>query len=231
WWERNHALADVVLRQGDEVWIASPEDLEAHRITHPDELIRPLFQVRRVKLIGGKKNRAHYAHYIAWLSDPRFDRLESLDLAGMDDLQDLGFLGHVAGLKELNLSRCNLDDAKLGLLPKISSLRRLSLNGNDLGAPTAFHLANTFPELEELHLSCPRIGTDAALHLAKLQSLKRLTLSGGNLTDPGLRRLTALRNLEELDIRDTKVTPAGVAEFQKALPNCKVVWQQLPAKD
>jgi len=37
-----------------------------------------------------------------------------------------------------------------------------------------------------------------------------------------LVRLKHLTNLKYLTLRDTKVTDAGVAELQKALPNCRI---------
>lgn len=42
------------------------------------------------------------------------------------------------------------------------------------------------------------------------------------LTDAGLVHLVGLTNLQRLSLNDTQVTDAGVAELQKALPNCKI---------
>jgi len=36
--------------------------------------------------------------------------------------------------------------------------------------------------------------------------------------------LAGLSNLESLDLGRTKASAAGIAELEKALPNCKVVW-------
>ena len=41
------------------------------------------------------------------------------------------------------------------------------------------------------------------------------------ITDAGLVHLKGLTNLHTLWLDDTLVSPAGVAELQKALPNCK----------
>ena len=38
----------------------------------------------------------------------------------------------------------------------------------------------------------------------------------------GLVHLKGLTNLQELSLYYTKVTDAGVADLQKALPNCKI---------
>jgi hypothetical protein len=42
------------------------------------------------------------------------------------------------------------------------------------------------------------------------------------ITDAGLKEVAKLKNLDTLDLRLTKVTKAGVAELQKALPKCKI---------
>ena len=42
------------------------------------------------------------------------------------------------------------------------------------------------------------------------------------ITDAGLVHLKALTELQELNLRDAKVTDAGVADLQKSLPNCKI---------
>ena len=42
------------------------------------------------------------------------------------------------------------------------------------------------------------------------------------ITDAGLVHLKGLTNLQELDLSRTRTTDAGVAELQKALPNCKI---------
>jgi len=42
------------------------------------------------------------------------------------------------------------------------------------------------------------------------------------VTDAGLKDLAPLQGLKTLLLGDTKVTDAGVAELQKALPDCKI---------
>jgi hypothetical protein len=42
------------------------------------------------------------------------------------------------------------------------------------------------------------------------------------ITDVGLKELAKLTQLKRLYLRNTKVTKAGVAELQKALPNCNI---------
>jgi hypothetical protein len=42
------------------------------------------------------------------------------------------------------------------------------------------------------------------------------------VTDAGLEHLKALRQLQRLDLKETKVTADGVKKLQQALPNCKI---------
>jgi len=43
------------------------------------------------------------------------------------------------------------------------------------------------------------------------------------ITDAGLVHLKDLTNLEYLDLRETPITDSGVAELQKAVPNCEII--------
>jgi hypothetical protein len=49
-----------------------------------------------------------------------------------------------------------------------------------------------------------------------------LDLSHSDVTDAGLKDLAGLNNLAELHLEDTKVTPAGLSELSRALPNCRI---------
>ena len=42
------------------------------------------------------------------------------------------------------------------------------------------------------------------------------------MSDAGLEHLKGLTKLGEVNLTSTKVTASGVAQLQKALPNCKV---------
>ncbi len=43
------------------------------------------------------------------------------------------------------------------------------------------------------------------------------------VTDTGLKELAGLKQLAALDLRDTKVTDAGVADLRKTLPKCHII--------
>jgi len=54
-------------------------------------------------------------------------------------------------------------------------------------------------------------------------NFKLLILSGTSLTDGHLAGLEDLQHFEVIDLRNTKVTEAGVEKLQRALPKCKIV--------
>ena len=78
--------------------------------------------------------------------------------------------------------------------------------------------------LQTLSLSGPKV-TDAGLkELAGLKTLQSLGLVQTKVTDAGLKELAGLKSLQTLRLIATaRVTDAGVAELQKALPKCKVL--------
>jgi hypothetical protein len=67
--------------------------------------------------------------------------------------------------------------------------------------------------------SCAKKPADADLALLEpLPELRRLNLSGAPITDAGLIHLKRLKNLVIIDLTNTKVTPKGVSDLQRALP-------------
>ena len=52
--------------------------------------------------------------------------------------------------------------------------------------------------------------------------MQELGLGLTQVTDAGLIHLKGLTKLKWLHLDDTQVTGAGVADLEKALPNCKI---------
>jgi len=225
WSERNHDVAQAVLKLGGQVWIAGRDEDEPKLVKHADELIRDYFQVRRVSLAGIKQPLGNLPELLSRLNDPDWDRLEVLELTGQA-IPDLNFLQGVKSLTELRLTDARLNDASLGRLPALPKLKKLVLDGNDVRAGGVRHLANTQPQLEELSLARTSFDTPAALQLPELKELRVLNLAGTALTDRGLKEIAKLAKLQTLDLGGTKVSAAGIAELQKALPECKIAWEE-----
>jgi len=96
-------------------------------------------------------------------------------------------------------------------------------DGTPIRGVDLVHLAQ-LTALADLSLGRPTLFTLFAKNLAELKQLKRLSLVGSGLSDAGIKHLAGLTNLEALDLRRTKATAAAIAELQKALPNCQIVW-------
>ena len=74
-----------------------------------------------------------------------------------------------------------------------------------------------------IYLTGDAIG-DAELERAiKLPNLRGLNISASTVTDAGLRKLHACKQLRELQLYDVKtVSDAAVSEFQQAVPDCDI---------
>jgi hypothetical protein len=75
-------------------------------------------------------------------------------------------------------------------------------------------------------LACQNTG------VSDLSALKGMPLMSVNCISTQVSDLSSLedcRSLRRLQCNGTKVTPASVAALQKALPNCKIEWDD-PAK-
>ena len=71
---------------------------------------------------------------------------------------------------------------------------------------------------------CERLTATVLVLLHALPGLWELDLSQNpQVTDAWLAELKALKELQHLYLTGTKVTDAGVAELQRALPDCKIV--------
>jgi serine/threonine protein kinase/Leucine-rich repeat (LRR) protein len=220
WSEQNRSFAERVIAMGGAVAIGIPGQTESRIIHAVTDLPGAYFQVRHVSLVGVTKELAELQLEMSSLRFPEFDDLESLDLTGVTGL-DYSLLASIHGLQELNLTTAGLNDDALAKLPKLASLKRLILDGNDIRGLESASLKEQ-PALSDLSLGCPTLGDLTAKNLAELKQLKRLSLAGSGLSDAGIKHLASLSNLESLDLRRTKATAAGIAELQRALPNCKI---------
>ena len=228
WSETNRSVAESVLALGGTVEIGSLDKPESRAIKVAADLPGDYFQVRRVSLAGVTKPLDPLRPLLSLLKFPRFDRMESIDLSGITGL-DYSFLVPIHGLQELTLANAGLNDTTLAQLPKLPTLKRLVLDGNDIRGTGLPDLTGQ-PELIDLSLSHPNLIALTAENLAELKRLKRLSLAGSGLTDAGIKPLAVLTNLESLDLRRTKVTAASIDELQAALAKCQIQWDGMPGK-
>ena len=152
-------------------------------------------------------------------------QVETLTLVGAP-LKGSGLanLSGMTKLRSLNLESTSVDDASLAHLQGLKQLKELNIGGT-LVTPRGIEQLKDMTQLESLHVDDlePPLTNESVCLLCGLTRLKTLVVSSSELSDAGLASLKVLTNLETLNVEDTKVTDAGVADFQKALPNVKVI--------
>ena len=230
WSEPNRAAAEGVIGLGGTVSIRAKDRPEERPIKSAAELPAELFQVTRVSLAGVAQPLGQTLDGVALLSDPDFDRLESVDLSRTTfGDADLPRLTPLASLVDLSLAGTQITDQGLAQWKGPLKLRRLVLDGVPLRGPGLAGL-KSLPALVDLQLACPTLTDFACKPLAELKSLRRLSLAASAVTDEGLGPLGSLQDLEELDLSGTKVTPQGVDALRKNLPKCRGSLQQPATK-
>jgi hypothetical protein len=132
-------------------------------------------------------------------------------------------LKHLAAIPTLRIAilDCSgLRDADLGEL-KRSRIEALTLNRASFSG-AALTALEGMPNLIELGIYDIDLGNDGAAVLHGFDRLRRLTLGGERITDGGLKPLTGLRVLRELDLVDTTLTEPGIEAIKRALPKAQI---------
>ena len=96
-------------------------------------------------------------------------------------------------VESLNVFAANFSDIGMSMLRRLTSLKRLSVEGT--------------------------LVTDAGLkHLASMTQLEELWLSRTSISDPGLEELRPLRSLRQLHLSGTRTTVPGALSLWSAMP-------------
>ena len=135
--------------------------------------------------------------------------------------KELVHLKRLTKLQDLNLSSTKVTDAGLVHLKALTNLQDLNLSFTKVTDAGLVHLAG----MNLKSLTPPKEAmTDLGLkyYLAAVERPSTLSLGKWKITDAGLVHLKGLTKLQELDLHNTKITNAGIADLQKALPNCQI---------
>ncbi|KAG8481321.1 hypothetical protein CXB51_026173 [Gossypium anomalum] len=142
----------------------------------------------------------------------------SLSVAKILDLSNIGLVGSVKNegfeklsklrhLQVLNLTGNHLNDSILSSLSKVSSLKSLSLAGNDLftgsNRTNEIKLLSRLNSLEILDLSRTNMTNNFLSYLGGFSSLRTLCLQGNNLQ--GTLHLQDFYNLQKLDLSQNRI--------------------------
>lgn len=134
-------------------------------------------------------------------------------------------LVHLEGLSrllKLHLGRTHITDAGMVHLKGLVRLQTLTLHDTKITDAGLVHL-EALTNLETLVLPT-QITDEGLVHLRGLTKLVSLSISG-EISDAGLAHFKGLTKLRKLRLLNTQVTDTGVAELQKALPDCKIFRQ------
>ncbi len=151
--------------------------------------------------------------------------LKALDLAyaKITD-KGLSYLDSLTELRLLNLSYTNISDEGLGYLRGLKNLRTLDLENTAVTDKGLAHLEG-LDQLRSLNLfltparagetltlrGVPVAVSDEGLKtLSTLRALSELNLHGSAVTDAGTGYLSSMAALEQLDLRATRITDASV---------------------
>lgn len=133
-------------------------------------------------------------------------------------------LGLLKGLVTLHLMECP------NLAPEgLEELQPLPLELLNIGNVrlTEKHITAIAGHKKLHRLHCQGIEDTTVAGLANMESLTFLGFENSRITDKGLQELKNFKGLKTtsgtpvISLGGSKVTAAGVAELQKALPNCK----------
>ena len=125
-----------------------------------------------------------------------------------------------------NVRRIDLDYTTISNLDAIENLRELrwlDLEETAIEDQALESLANLM-KLEILVLTRTRITDSGISRLSHLTNLDELRLNETSVSDACLVHLEGLAKLRNLEMCDTSVTDSGVAELQRKLPNCEILW-------
>jgi hypothetical protein len=121
-------------------------------------------------------------------------------------------------LVELNVTKCDINDAGLQHIISLQSLVKLSLWGCKRIAPERFKELASLQYLQELDLGSTDIDDDGLKYLACLNRLKKLHLFNClNITPDGLKELVSFKNLQDLNLAVTNINDERLQHITASL--------------
>ena len=202
------------LAHTDRVWISG--DLQPRRL-------RRLTQLSRLRFLHFETTRVTDETLV------QLGKLPQLDALGFTASHFPGGGLHLPQLPSLTSFECiasPLNDEDLRTIAEQKALKWLTLVELDVTAEGIRHLKR-LPNLHWLQISQCDIGDDVFQHLGQFPRLTSLTLAGTQITDAGIallrkhelnRRKTAITGLERLNLADTEITDACVADLVALSP-------------
>ncbi len=137
-------------------------------------------------------------------------------LASLSDCKSLMYLG-LQGTKVSNAGLAYFKDCK--------DLTSLFLDDTQVSDAGLGHLKGCM-KLTYLSLPGTQVSDAGLAYFKDCKSLTNIDLSSTQVGDAGLDTFKDCKSLTRLDLQKTKVTAAKVEELKKALPGCKIEWDE-----
>lgn len=155
-----------------------------------------------------------------------------LNLAKLPTLLTIGFNGYTLTEEHLDVivRQPNLEyllvaysplitDNHIDKISSIPKLVRVNLSGTKVTDKSLAKLLKAHPDMELLSVNQLDLSDESADNISKLSQLRRLDIKNNSrITDKGLRKLAALKNLKEVFIDNSVGTEQGRVALQRSLP-------------
>ncbi len=188
-------------------------DFRANEITQAVPELLKFFQTNELNAveIHDIKPRAELlSSYLA-----RMKSLTALNLSGCALLdRDLLAFDTLPNLRNLQIDDSGVTGAALAKSKLLPKLQTLSIVGIDNCAPVLVALDKT-KNIKTLFLDRYKLNQSEITDIAKLTSLQYLSLKWDGLTDSNLAKLTALKNLTQLNVYGNEITEASLYTLAK----------------
>jgi hypothetical protein len=186
---------------------------------------------RCLNLASVHRSYVPYDYILERLS--KLEGLKRLEVGFPVSDDGLAALGKVASLEELSIGRDWTKDASLAELVNLPVLRKLRI-GNGYGTRNrkakrdlieSLSKLQSLEVLEFTHAPIVEVGTkDALAPLKKLSKLRELHLYGADVDDAGLRNLSEIPSLKQLNVGHAEnISREAIYEFRRKRPDCKLI--------
>jgi hypothetical protein len=152
------------------------------------------------------------------------DRFQKLTLDDLKALKEVQIGGHLLNASGKTLpGHVTLPDADYRFLIALPELETLNCPENNLG-DEALRQIGRIKTLRRLLLMENKFTAPALRHLAGLPNLTHLDLRWNKqLDDTAIPYLAQLKNVRELTLFQTNISPDGIKRLQESLPSCQII--------
>jgi hypothetical protein len=241
WTQRT--IAEWVIENGGRVWIGSQRDIKAIDSLPAGDFAIEFIGFDEVKTIGD----AEAAKMSQWPIKVNLGlsgtSITDVGLRSLAKVQAIGSIGvsstAITGegfdayvgkyITTLVVQNCPITRQGWQNIVGIRGVNKCFFDSSTFDDDGLTELIERQPGLEGFTASRTRITDRGLKNIGKAKKLLWIDLSDCQISDEALAAFETLPGLEKIVLMRTKVTASGVATLQKALPKCKIEWDD-PAK-